>query len=245
MSVPSVSDSLDLVLCVSHFVYQGKEPSWPSMTPEDLGTALQSLAIGRSHDKDGAFIKLSLKLSTSNVATPNHSPSSHADHLKHTCTFCSIQPTDLIEANFASLSLAKPHEPNPSSLCTASDCPIQDRVHTSGYFFAAPGRGVIWHEDFGFSDPPAYIWAAYFRYTRYRKEIGDHCRSADDFVDLLLQKPFDDAKPDDASIVLNFLRYHTLDLRQGDRHIEVVPLRGRVLSAVEPEVVDSMSSLEL
>ncbi|KAI4122399.1 MAG: hypothetical protein LQ338_005846 [Usnochroma carphineum] len=218
------------------------------MTPEDLHAALQSLTIGRSDEENHAFVKLSLsgwRISTANIADPATSALPASSLTKDGCADTPVQPTDLIEANFATLNLKQDNERDFLFLCTASDCPLKDRVHTKGYFMTAPGRGIIWHEDFGYSDPPAYIWAAYFRYTRYRKEIGDHCRSVDDFVHLLLQRPFDDARPEDVSLVLNFMRYHAVTLQQGERHVEVVALRGRVLSAVEPEIVKTMSSLRL
>lgn len=110
---------------------------------------------------------------------------------------------------------------------------------------AAPGRGIRWHDDFGYSDPPAFLWAAYFRHVRDRRELGDHCRSADDFIDVLVHRPFDDARPEDAAMVLGFLRYHAVTLRQGNRHIEVVPLQGRVLSGRDPSMLNGIRSLVL
>ncbi|KAI4141431.1 MAG: hypothetical protein L6R39_005333 [Caloplaca ligustica] len=191
---------------------------------------MQSLTIGRSKDEDYAFVKLSLPWSFPTTTT------STAD----------LSPIDLIAANIASLTLStKDPKSDPLFLCAAADCPLEEHIHTQGFFMTSPTRGIIWHEDFGFSDPPADIWAAYFRYTRYRKEIGDHCRSVDDFIDVLIHRPFDDERPQDAAVVLNFLRYHAVTLQQGEGRVEVVPLRGRVLNAVEPEVVGGLSSLRL
>ncbi|KAI4169082.1 MAG: hypothetical protein LQ343_005945 [Gyalolechia ehrenbergii] len=219
------------------------------MASEALNTAFQSLKIGRSAEEDNVFIKLSLCgwriTAPSPATTSDQSPPSNANPFAAPWTKNWIQPTDLIEAKIASLNLNQAHEPDPLFLCSAGDCPLQDRVHTQGYFVATPGRGVIRHPDFGISDPPARIWAAYFRHTGYTKEIGDHCRTVQDFIDLLIQRPFDDSRPEDAAIVLNFLRYHAIDLRQGGNNTEVVPLRGRVLSQVEPEMVGSMGTLAL
>ncbi|KAL8748295.1 MAG: hypothetical protein Q9184_007422 [Pyrenodesmia sp. 2 TL-2023] len=221
------------------------------MASGDLNAAFQTLKIGRSTDEDNAFIKLTLcgwRVSAPGTSPPEtlkHSSSAKTNPFASPWAKNWIQPTDLIEANFASLTLHQAHSPDPRFLCTAQDCPLKARVHTQGYFFAAPGHGVIWHQDFGFSDPPVSIWGAYFRYTGYTKEIGDHCRTVNDFIDLLIQRPFDDARPEDGAVVLNFLRYHAMDLRQGEEHVEVVPLRGRVLRQAEPEMVAGMDTLAL
>ncbi|KAL8935036.1 MAG: hypothetical protein Q9211_004918 [Gyalolechia sp. 1 TL-2023] len=219
------------------------------MASEDLDAAFQSLKIGRSTEEDNVFIKLSLCGWRVSAPNPDQSPHSTTNPFAAPWEKNGIQSADPIGSDFASLSLRRSleeEELDPRFLCAAEDCPLQDRVHKRGYFRAAPNRGVVFrHPDFGCSDPPVEIWAAYFRYTGYAKEIGDHCRTVQDFIDLLIQKPFDDPRPEDASTVVSFLKYHAIDLRQGENHVEVVPWRGRVLTQVEPEIVGSLSMLAL
>ncbi|KAL8707224.1 MAG: hypothetical protein Q9220_007718 [cf. Caloplaca sp. 1 TL-2023] len=151
-------------------------------------------------------------------------------------------PNDVDELDLASLTLNENHGPAASSLCTTLDCPVKDIVHIKGFFMhnMQRRRGIRWHEDFGFSDPPPAIWAAYFRvHVQFRNEIGEHCRNGEDLVDLLMSRPYDNAERNDAEEVEKFMLYHAMDLQRGKQHIEPVPWRGRILSMGEPDLVKS------
>lgn len=154
---------------------------------------------------------------------------------------------DSIGCSLASISLDANDKHDSSLTCTAPDCPLHDTKHSKGLYLhdAALESGVRFHHDFGYSNPPPFLWAAYFRYTQNFKELeDDYCRS-NGRVDKHGHHPFERPGPDDRPMLLNFLRYHAVTLRQKGPHLEEIPLRGKILSCEEPSMVADMDALTL
>ncbi|KAL8680421.1 MAG: hypothetical protein Q9186_003381 [Xanthomendoza sp. 1 TL-2023] len=151
-----------------------------------------------------------------------------------------------IACNLESISLNTDNKPDHSLICTAPDCPLKNTMHNKGLFLheATLGFGVRFHNDFGYSNPPPFIWAAYFRYTQNVKELKDYCRS-NGSVEIYCNSPLDHPWPNDATILLSFLRHHAVTLRYGEQSLTEVPLRGKILSSEEPTMVADMDALTL
>ncbi|KAL8780225.1 MAG: hypothetical protein Q9213_006570 [Squamulea squamosa] len=134
-------------------------------------------------------------------------------------------------------------------ICTADDCPLRGMVHNKGLFLddATLGLGVRFHEDFGYSNPPPFVWAAYFRSTKHLlKELEDYKKAVDKLApDVFRFCPFDDPRDDDPWIVMNFIAYHAVIFQQKNGSLVEAQLPGENLSGKESSVVTAMNALAL
>ncbi|KAI4122398.1 MAG: hypothetical protein LQ338_005845 [Usnochroma carphineum] len=224
------------------------------MEPQDLAVSLQALRVDSSEEdhhvsKRPSFMSSYTQSSTnthSNEVAPGPATSSLVGSSGPYSASTLNLPNDWVTVSLAHLSLyAK--EFDPSSLCIESDCPISYCIHYKGRFVhdPTPGYPVEYHEDFGYSDPPPFLWAAYLRVTQCFEELETNSRSAEDFIDTLMENPWRDPDHADEEMVRTFLEYHAVTLRQVDGRAELVPLRGRIMSGEDPEMLNGMGSLTL
>ncbi|KAI4225105.1 MAG: hypothetical protein L6R36_004162 [Xanthoria steineri] len=165
--------------------------------------------------------------------------------------------TRLVVLTLRSLNLDTTDEPDDPNACHASDCPLKGTNHNRGLFLhdATLGLGVRFHEDFGFSNPPPFVWAAYFRYTRYLarlKDSGDDdVREARDGLGTAVQglDPGDHLRADDSDIVFGFLRCHAVTFQQNDNNtggLVEIQWRGKMLGGGgEASVVAGLNAMTL
>ncbi|KAI4183609.1 MAG: hypothetical protein LQ346_006282 [Caloplaca aetnensis] len=135
-----------------------------------------------------------------------------------------------------------------TNLCTAIDCPCSNIYHYKGYFLynPTPGRPVRFHEDFGYSDPPPSVWAAYLRATDCFEELDNtNARSDEGFLDIMMENPWGDSSGDDQEKVITFLKYHAVTVKEIDGRMELVPLKGRILSGEDPKILNLLRRLAL
>ncbi|KAL8801008.1 MAG: hypothetical protein Q9182_004752 [Xanthomendoza sp. 2 TL-2023] len=155
--------------------------------------------------------------------------------------------TTSITSNLESINLNTDTKPDQSlTTCTAPDCPLKDTIHNKGLFLheATLGFGVRFHPDFGYSNPPPFLWAAYFRYTRNLDELRDYCRS-NGSVEIHCNSPLERLGPDDAARLLGFLRCHAVTLRWAGKGLMEVPMRGKILRGEESSMVVDMDALTI
>ncbi|KAI4269229.1 MAG: hypothetical protein L6R38_007538 [Xanthoria sp. 2 TBL-2021] len=160
--------------------------------------------------------------------------------------------TGLMGLTLGSLDLDTTNEPDDPNTCTASDCPLQGMIHNKGLFLhdATVGLGVQFHDDFGFSNPPPFVWAAYFRYAQYLTRLkvsGDYdCEAVDSLsTEVLGTVPYDDLRPNDAYIVMGFLKYHAVTLQQRNGGLVEIQLRGEMLGGGESSMLAGLDALTL
>ncbi|KAL8918879.1 MAG: hypothetical protein Q9172_005237 [Xanthocarpia lactea] len=210
------------------------------------GGFLPGLQVSCSGAGIGAFQNPSVpKPAVTNL--PSQQPTSS---LTATDRFDNVDPSiGLMELHLRSLGLATTEEAKNPDACTASDCPLRGVVHGKGLFLhdATLGLGVRFHGDFGFSNPPPFIWAAYFRYTQYLKCLGDRGRAVGDLAtgSPQVQPSVGHLRPGDASIVLNFLRYHAVTLQQRDGGLVETRLQGEILMGGGPSVIARLDALTI
>ncbi|KAL8775113.1 MAG: hypothetical protein Q9209_000592 [Squamulea sp. 1 TL-2023] len=156
---------------------------------------------------------------------------------------------ELPELKLGSLTLETSDEMNELDICTADDCPLKGMVHNKGLFLdnATLRFGVRFHEDFGFSNPPAFVWAAHFRSTKHLlRESEDYKRAVDKLTpDVLLFHPFDDPRDDDPWIVMNFMLHHAVIFQQKNGSPVEAQFLGKNLSGKESSVITGMNALTL
>lgn len=157
--------------------------------------------------------------------------------------------TGLMGLTLGSLNLDTTNEPDDPNTCTASDCPLQGMIHNKGLFLhdATLGLGVQFHDDFGFSNPPPFVWAAYFRYTQYLKRLNCYdCTAVDSLsTEALGTDPYDHLRPNDADIVMGFVKYHAVTLQQRNGGLVEIQLRGELLGGGESSMVAGLDALTL
>ena len=166
--------------------------------------------------------------------------------------------TSLVVLILGSLNLDRTDEPEDPNVCHASDCPLKGTTHNKGLFLhdATLGLGVRFHEDFGYSNPPPFVWAAYSRYARYLarlKGLGDDDdHEAVDCLGTAVRgiDPDDHVRADDAAIVFGFLRCHAVTLQQNDnnysRGLVEIQWRGKMLGGGgEASVVAGLDAMTL
>lgn len=164
--------------------------------------------------------------------------------------------TSLVVLTLGSLNLDTTDEPDDPNTCNASDCPLKGTKHNRGLFLhdATLGLGVRFHEDFGFSNPPPFVWAAYFRYARYLARLkgsgDDDDREAVDWLGTEGRgiHGCDYLRTDDADIVFGFLRRHAVTLQQNDNTGGLVEIqwRGKMLGGGgEASVVAGLDAMTL
>ncbi|KAL8661161.1 MAG: hypothetical protein Q9168_008411, partial [Polycauliona sp. 1 TL-2023] len=117
---------------------------------------------------------------------------------------------------FGSLSLNEPNNTNNSpdpNLCTQESCPLNGSLHNKGLYLYSdpPAHSIQFHADFGYSNPPPYIWAAYKRYQLYKEAEKDEL-SKEIFGSEL--DPCDELRSNDVDIVMGFLRFHAITLAE-------------------------------
>ena len=178
---------------------------------------------------------------------PSQQPTSS---LTATDRFDDMDPSiDLMELNLRSFHLATTEEAKNPDACTASDCSLRGVVHDKGLYLhdTTLGLSVRFHSDFGFSNPPPFVWAAYFRYTQYLKGLDDCCRAVESLAtgDVQVQPSVEHLRPGDASIVLNFLRYHAVTLQQSDGGLVETRLQEDILMGGGPSVVTGLDALTI
>ncbi len=170
-------------------------------------------------------------------------PSEEAHRVAAAQRFDAPDPsTSLVMLTLGSLNLDRTDEPEDPNVCHASDCPLKGTTHNKGLFLhdATLGLGVRFHEDFGYSNPPPWVWAAYFRYARYLARLkgsgDDDDREAGDCLGTELHgiDDCDHLRADDTDIVFGFLRYHAVTLQQNDnnnnsRGLVEIQWRGKML----------------
>ncbi|KAL8902141.1 MAG: hypothetical protein Q9207_004860 [Kuettlingeria erythrocarpa] len=124
------------------------------------------------------------------------------------------------------VSFATPYVSDP--FCTAADCPLSACTHYKGFYLheATSGRAMKFQEDFGWSDPPPFLLAAYCRATACFDELHANERAKEIFVDGLMENLYLDREHDDGEIVKAFLRYHAVTLRVIGGRYGFVPLIG-------------------
>ncbi|KAI4208645.1 MAG: hypothetical protein LQ349_009693 [Xanthoria aureola] len=165
--------------------------------------------------------------------------------------------TSLMRLTLGSLNLDRTDEPDDPNACHASDCPLKGTIHNRGLFLhdATLGLGVRFHDDFGFSNPPPFVWAAYFRYTRYLARLkgsgDDDDHEAVDCLDTAVRgiDPDDHVRADDTDIVFGFLRCHAVALHQNDNNenggLVEIQWRGKMLGGGEASVVAGLDAMTL
>ena len=91
------------------------------------------------------------------------------------------------------------------------------------------------------------MWAAYFRYTQYLKRLSDYHCGAIDTLDpgVLGIDPYDELRPNDADIVMGFLRYRAVTFQQRDGGLVEVQLQGGLLDGGDSSVVAGLDALSL
>ncbi|KAL9000505.1 MAG: hypothetical protein Q9169_000798 [Polycauliona sp. 2 TL-2023] len=154
--------------------------------------------------------------------------------------------TDLMGLTFGSLKLAETSQSTDKSdgpdTCTMDDCPLKGMVHNKGLFLydGTPILSVQFHHDFGYSNPPPWLWMAYVRYTQYLERCGM------DSLDRAIfgTDPYDDLRPNDEDVVKGFLRYHAVTLEERGERLMEVQLRGDLLNKGEP-LVAGLDALRL
>ena len=165
--------------------------------------------------------------------------------------------TSLVVLTLGSLNLDTTDEPDDPNACHATDCPLKGTKHNRGLFLhdATLGLDVRFHEDFGYSNPPPFVWAAYSRYARYLARLkgsgDDDDHEAVDCLGTAVRgiDPDDHVKADDADIVFGFLRYHAVMLQQNDnnksRGLVEIQWRGKMLGGGEASVVAGLDAMTL
>ncbi|KAI4272689.1 MAG: hypothetical protein LQ337_005123 [Flavoplaca oasis] len=157
--------------------------------------------------------------------------------------------TDLMSLTLNSLKLDQANESNDQAdpnLCTTDCCPLAGSTHNKGLYLysGAFDHSVQFHEDFGYSNPPPFVWAAYFRYVQH---MNDRDRGIEGLrSEVLGTDPYDDFRDNDLDIVKGFLRFHAvmIEQRQGEGLVEV-QWRGTVLRREEGDVVEGLEGLRL
>ncbi|KAL8811790.1 MAG: hypothetical protein Q9200_001522 [Gallowayella weberi] len=224
------------------------------MEPQGSLPGLGALPSNASTIENGEYQKSDMASPARSMAASGMSEvstlKSPASRSRHAFGSALVENTDhlmnSIACNLKSISLNADNRPDQSLICTAPDCPLKDTVHNKGLFLheATLGFGVRFHIDFGYSNPPPFIWAAYFRYTRNLDEFKDYCRS-NGSVEIYCNSPLDRPWPDDAARLLSFLRHHAVTLRHAEKGLTEVPMRGKILSSEEPTMVADMDALTI
>lgn len=219
-----------------------------AMDPQDLATSLRALSMNSTLEKFDAFVSRSVSSPYAHLLTflkPNEvvwKPVAITAASANALTY----PDGSSHMSIAGMSpyVSTSGETN---LCNATDCPVGSVVHYKGFFLhdPRPGRLVQYNEDFGYSDPPPFLWAAYCRATDCFEALQTNERAAEIFIDNLRENLWEDPDNHDKQVVTAFLKYHAVTLKEVEGRMEFVPLRGRILSGVDPEVLNGMTSLTL
>lgn len=61
----------------------------------------------------------------------------------------------------------------------------------------------------------------------------------------MMENPWGESSGDDQEKVITFLKYHAVTLKKVNGRMELVPLKGRILSGEDPKILNQTRSLAL
>ena len=115
--------------------------------------------------------------------------------------------------------------------CRAESCPI-GKLHYIGFYTHNDNHMVLgqqWpHENFGYSNPPPEVWAAFMRLSGRYSELdieGDGNTAINSWI--AKYDPFGVFQPEDARLVSGFIHHHAIHIEPSEGQIDMVKSLGK------------------